>query len=114
MYVYVCACVCVCVRACVCMCMIISLPHPTDTSQGSGSSDPAHYPAPSDPPPTVCPPNSMEHKMAEMAEMYGEIMELNERLHRDIASKNGVIVKLVHCIRQAGLKVGVASYLLIV
>ena len=43
-----------------------------------------------------------------MAEMYGELMELNERLHRDVASKDIVIGKLASCIRKARIKVGVA------
>lgn len=42
----------------------------------------------------------------QMAEMYGEIMELNERLHRKVANKDNVICKLVGCIREAGLEVG--------
>ena len=59
-------------------------------------------PLPSPPLPSPPPLLSVHYQMAEM---YGEIMELNERLHRSIANKDTVICKLVHAIRHAGLKV---------
>ena len=40
-----------------------------------------------------------------MAEMYGELMELNERLHKSLAGKDAVITTLVGSLRQAGLQV---------
>ena len=43
-----------------------------------------------------------------MAEMYGELMEFNDRLHKDVYSKNSVIAKLCHSLLLAGLEVGVA------
>ena len=40
-----------------------------------------------------------------MAEMYGELMEFNERIHRDLSSRDNLICKLVSCIKQAGIEV---------
>ena len=40
-----------------------------------------------------------------MAEMYAELMELNERLHKTVAGKDSVISALVTSLRQAGLEV---------
>lgn len=42
---------------------------------------------------------------AQMAEMYGELMEFNERIHRDLSSRDNLICKLVSCIKQAGIEV---------
>ncbi len=40
-----------------------------------------------------------------MAEMYGELMELNERLHKTMAGKDTLIATLVASITEAGLQV---------
>ena len=45
-----------------------------------------------------------------MAEMYGELMEMNERLHRDMADKDNVIAKLVASVRQTGAEVYTCTY----
>ena len=42
-----------------------------------------------------------------MAEMYGEVMELNERLHKDIATKDKSIESMMARLRKAGLEVRV-------
>ena len=42
-----------------------------------------------------------------MAEMYGEVMELNERLHKDIATKDKSIESMTARLRKAGLEVRV-------
>ena len=42
-----------------------------------------------------------------MAEMYGEVMELNERLHKDIATKDKSIKSMTARLRKAGLEVRV-------
>ena len=42
-----------------------------------------------------------------MAEMYGEVMELNERLHKDIAAKDKHLESMTVCLCQAGLEVRV-------
>ena len=44
-----------------------------------------------------------------MAEMYAELMELNERLHKTVAGKDSVITALVTCLRRAGLEVQYAQ-----
>lgn len=43
-----------------------------------------------------------------MAEMYGDVMDLNERLHKDIAAKDKTIESLRTRLRRAGLEVGVS------
>lgn len=40
-----------------------------------------------------------------MADMYGEIMELNDRLQRDVAHKDNYITQLINTIQEAGLQV---------
>lgn len=40
-----------------------------------------------------------------MADMYGEIVELNDRLQRDMAHKDNYITRLINTIQEAGLKV---------
>ena len=45
------------------------------------------------------------HTHVQMAEMYGELMELNERLHKSLAGRDAVITTLVGSMRQAGLQV---------
>lgn len=40
-----------------------------------------------------------------MAEMYADLMELNERLHRNLADKDVTISSLVHLLRTAGIEV---------
>ena len=42
-----------------------------------------------------------------MAEMYGEVMELNERLHKDIATKDKSIESMTAHLHKAGLEVRV-------
>ena len=39
----------------------------------------------------------------QMAEMYGEVMELNERLHKDIATKDKSLESMTARLRKAGL-----------
>lgn len=41
----------------------------------------------------------------QMADMYGEIVELNDRLQRDMAHKDNYITRLINTIQEAGLKV---------
>ena len=43
----------------------------------------------------------------QMAEMYGEVMELNERLHKDIATKDKSLESMTARLRKAGLEVRV-------
>lgn len=40
-----------------------------------------------------------------MADMYGEIVELNDRLQRDMAHKDNYITRLINTIQEAGLQV---------
>jgi hypothetical protein len=40
-----------------------------------------------------------------MAEMYADLMELNERLHRNLADKDVMVSSLVHLLREAGIEV---------
>ena len=42
-----------------------------------------------------------------MAEMYGEVMELNERLHKNIAVKDKSLESMTDRLRKAGLEVRV-------
>ena len=42
-----------------------------------------------------------------MAEMYGEVMELNERLKKDIAAKDKSLELMTARLRKAGLEVKV-------
>ena len=42
-----------------------------------------------------------------MAEMYGDVMELNERLHKEIASKDKSLESMQSRLRRAGLDVQV-------
>ena len=44
-----------------------------------------------------------------MAEMYGEVMELNERLHKDIATKDRSLESMTAHLRKAGLEASVLS-----
>ena len=41
----------------------------------------------------------------QMAEMYGEVMELNERLHKDIATKDKSLESITACLCKAGFEV---------
>ena len=41
----------------------------------------------------------------QMADMYGEIMELNDRLQRDLAHKDSYITRLIKAVQSAGLQV---------
>lgn len=41
----------------------------------------------------------------QMADMYGEIVELNDRLQRDMAHKDNYITRLINTIQEAGLRV---------
>ena len=43
--------------------------------------------------------------MVQMAEMYADLMELNDRLHRNLADKDGTICLLVHQLRDASIEV---------
>ena len=45
----------------------------------------------------------------QMAEMYGEVMELNERLHKDIATKAKSLESMTARLRKAGIEVRVCS-----
>ena len=45
--------------------------------------------------------------VSQMAEMYGEVMELNERLHKEIATKDKSIESMTARLRKAGLEVRV-------
>ena len=45
----------------------------------------------------------------QMAEMYGEVMELNERLHKDIATKAKSLESMTARLRKAGIEVRVYS-----
>ena len=40
-----------------------------------------------------------------MAEMYADLMELNERLHRDLADKDSTIATLVRSLKESSLEV---------
>ena len=40
-----------------------------------------------------------------MAEMYGELMEFNDRLHKEVATKDSLIVKLSHTLQLANIQV---------
>ena len=42
-----------------------------------------------------------------MAEMYGDVMELNERLHKEIASKDKSLESMQSRLKRAGLDVQV-------
>lgn len=48
---------------------------------------------------------SSDKKLQEMAEMYADLMELNDRLHRNLADKDGTICLLVHQLRDASIEV---------
>lgn len=41
----------------------------------------------------------------QMAEMYADLMELNERLHRNLADKDNTICALVRSLREASIEV---------
>ena len=41
----------------------------------------------------------------QMAEMYGELMEFNDRLHKRILAKDCIIVKLCQTLMLAGIDV---------
>lgn len=53
---------------------------------------------------------SSDKKLQEMAEMYADLMELNDRLHRNLADKDGTICQLVHQLRDASIEVPVAPH----
>lgn len=40
-----------------------------------------------------------------MAEMYSDVVELNERLHRNLADKDSTICALVASLREASIEV---------
>ena len=44
-----------------------------------------------------------------MIEMYGEVMELNERLHKDIATKDKSLESMMARLQKAGIEVRVHS-----
>ena len=44
-----------------------------------------------------------------MADMHGELLELNDRLQRDLALKDNYITKLINTIQEAGLQVPVVT-----
>ena len=41
----------------------------------------------------------------QMAAMHGELLELNDRLQRELALKDNYITKLINTIQEAGLQV---------
>ena len=43
--------------------------------------------------------------VVKMAEMYADLMELNERLHRDLADKDSTIATLVRSLKESSLEV---------
>ena len=45
----------------------------------------------------------------QMAEMYGEVMELNKRLHKDIATKDKSLESMTTRLQKAGIEVRVHS-----
>lgn len=47
-----------------------------------------------------------------MAEMYGELMEFNEHLHKSAQTKNNVIIKLVRTLKLANIPLPVSPDLL--
>lgn len=47
-----------------------------------------------------------------MAEMYGELMEFNDYLHKSVQTKDGLIVKLVHTLQLATIPLPVSPDLL--
>lgn len=49
---------------------------------------------------------------SQMAEMYGELMEFNEHLHKTSQTKNSVIVKLARTLKLANIPLPVAPELL--
>ncbi|CAI7990456.1 Sorting nexin-29 [Geodia barretti] len=57
-------------------------------------------------PPGSTPSNN---KLSEMADMHGELLELNDRLQRDLALKDNYITKLINTIQEAGLQVPVVT-----
>ena len=40
-----------------------------------------------------------------MAEMYGELMEFNDHLHKEVSTKNSLIIKLSHTLQLANIQV---------
>ena len=44
-----------------------------------------------------------------MADMQGELLELNDRLQRDLALKDNYITKLINTIQEVGLQVPVVT-----
>ncbi|XP_019849243.1 PREDICTED: sorting nexin-29-like [Amphimedon queenslandica] len=51
-------------------------------------------------------------KLVEMAEMYGELMEFNEHLHKSTQTKNNIIIKLVRTLKLANIPLPVSPDLL--
>jgi len=41
----------------------------------------------------------------QMAEMYGELMELNDRLHRELAEKEAIVQRLSQQMQSRGISV---------
>lgn len=48
-------------------------------------------------------------KLSEMAEMYGELMEFNDRLHKRVLAKDFIIVKLCQTLMLAGIDIPVST-----
>ena len=46
-----------------------------------------------------------------MAEMYGEVIEFNDRLHQQLVQKNSVIIRLAHTLITTGIEVWTLSTL---
>jgi sorting nexin-29 len=50
-------------------------------------------------------PASPDNKLSEMADMHGELLELNDRLQRDLAHKDTYITRLINTLWGAGVQV---------
>ena len=48
-----------------------------------------------------------------MAEMYGELMEFNDHLHKEVATKDGLIIKLSHTLQLANIKVLIFIFIIL-
>ena len=48
-----------------------------------------------------------------MAEMYGELMEFNDRLHKEVATKDSLIIKLSHTLQLANIKVLIFIFIIL-
>eukprot|EP00731_Ephydatia_muelleri_P028580 Em0020g224a len=49
--------------------------------------------------------SSLEQQLCNMAQMYGEVMEFNERLQKDVAVKESIILSLKASMRSKGIEV---------